>query len=299
MTNRYTRLPGLHTRELHEAPIRLDRIISTLGPFPIERILNKWATSGLQPPAEVPHRFEKLFYLLELLSPAHAIAGRSVVDFGCGLSVFVSQAAQLGMTSMGIDTFEEYGGRCQDLAEGVIDTVCQSDNKPTLVRADLLRDHVPGSGSFDFATSMGMMEHIFGRDMRESIIRKMMQTLRPGGWLILICGPNQRFPIDFFHYGPRFPFLHQLPVSVRRSYFEFFAGKRNRDPLWLSGMRVDELEAAIQSSGGDGVYQLFPLWAHLVRDPRLKRVKEAYIGVAEILSRFKAEPVIVLAAQKR
>jgi 2-polyprenyl-3-methyl-5-hydroxy-6-metoxy-1,4-benzoquinol methylase len=299
MTLPFQKLPGLHADSMTLAAERMSHLSEEIGPFPDSAIRRKWTAAGLAHPLEIPRGFDKVLFLMQLLSSETSLKGRSVIDFGCGLSAFVAQAARLGMNGVGIDTFEEHGGHCHALASLLIDTLCEPGRRPTLVRADILRDQVPGGGSFDFATSMGMMEHIFGVAMRKAIITKMMEALRPGGWLILICGPNQRFPIDLFHYGPRLPCLHQLPVPLRRIYLATFAGDRNKNPRWLSGMSVRELEASMYSAGAASVYSLFPMWARLVRNPRLTKLRLAYVAAADALSYLNAEPVIVLAAQKQ
>jgi len=299
MTLPFYKLPGLRDDSMSLAAARISDVSEEIGPFPDSAVRMEWTAAGLPHPPEIPSGFDKVFYLMQLLSSERSLKGQSVIDFGCGLSAFVAQAARLGMNGVGVDTFEEHGGHCHALASLLIDTLCERGRGPTLVRADILRDQIPGGGSFDFATSMGMMEHIFGVAMRKAMITKMMEALRPGGWLILICGPNQRFPIDLFHYGPRLPCLHQLPVPLRRIYLATFAGDRNKDPRWLSGMSVRELEASMYSAGAASVYSLFPMWARLVRDPRLKKLRLAYVAAADVLTYLKAEPVIVLAARKQ
>lgn len=293
------KLSELNLAQLASGTGRLSHLSIRLGSFPLAAVRERWLNSGLRPPKAIPSDFLKLFFLLESLVDSGDLNGRSVIDFGCGLGVFVAQASRLGMTSVGIDTFGEYGGECRRLASIMIDTVCESVRKPLLIEGDIARVAAPGRGSFDFATSIGVMEHVVGREERSAMIEQMMQSLAPGGWLILICGPNRRFPVDFFHYGPRYPFLHQLPVPLRRWYLALFAKGRNQNPRWLSGMSVRELEAAMRSAGATSVQQLFPLWARLAVHPVLRRFALAYVLAARLLTFVKAEPVIILAARKR
>ncbi len=283
-----------------------------LGPFPSEEI-KKLDGSALGKIRELPSNFEKYFSLMSILADPHGqdttpLSERRVLDFGCGLGVFIAQAHRLGMESKGVDTFDEYGGSYH-LAESVVRTVIgetQSTAQAQLFKLDLLDEastnRLNQMGEFDFTTSFGMLEHIHGCVNQELILKHMMSTLKPGGWLILTCGPNARFPVDLFHYGPIYPFYHQLPVSLRGVYAKLlFAKPLNQDPKWLNGMDVGWISRQLYKHGASDVMRLFPQWVE-ASDwfGSLPSLAKAFVrrslGLLQVL---EAEPVIIMVARKR
>ena len=245
---------------------------------------------------DIPKSFAKYFALLSAYS-CGKLEGKSLVDFGCGLGVFVSQASKLGMKSEGIDNFHEYDGRCYDAAE--IISNCISENAlPVLTVLDFLNMEL--NRQVDFVSSFGMLEHIYGQSSRDLIIKKMMNALKSGGYLILTCGPNKRFPIDLYHYGPTFLFYHCLPVKLREWYLRLFGKGLNQNPKWLNGMDINEISGSILSYGGGKIKQLYPLWVEISnsRVLNISLFRLLALTSVKILAKIKAEPVIILIAQK-
>lgn len=276
----------------------VERVERVLGEFPIDAISAAIGRAGIRlDVGEIPRRFAKYFAVMTALANDQ-LEGKLLVDFGCGLGVFVSQASALGMTAEGIDVFVEYGGRCLEAAKLISDLVAASA-PPMLTELDFLAEDVIRDA--DFVTSFGMLEHIHGEANQEAVIGKMMRALKPGGHLILTCGPNKRFPIDFHHYGPSFLFYHCLPVSVRGAYLRMFARTgQNRNPRWLNGMSVAHIERAIRKHGGVSVEAGFPLWVSMSQDRRMQLpgLRQLASIVSISLAKLKAEPVIIMVARK-
>ena len=275
----------------------IENISERLGPFPASAIESRFKekTIGIVVDA-IPNRFEKYLGLMQ--SIAGDLRGKSLVDFGCGLSVFVAQASRLGMHAEGLDIFTEYGGDCLNAAQCIVSSISPAST-PKLTKLDFLAEAVDRNA--DFVTSFGMLEHIHGFETRRDVIGKMMNALRPGGHLILTCGPNRRFPIDLHHYGPTFIFYHWLSVGQRGLYLRLFARTdQNRDPKWLNGLTVAEVRDSIIASGGAAVEQVFPLWVELARSKLLRNraIRWMCVAMARFLARIEAEPVILVVARK-
>ena len=174
-----------------------DDLNEVIGDFPETDIKRCLANRGVAIDINhIPKSFIKYFTLISA-NCGNNLAGKSLVDFGCGLGVFVAQAEKLGMKAERLDVFQEYNGQCLPAARGI--SKCISPNSsPIFSTVDLVFAEI--SRSADFVTSFGVLEHILGVQARNRFLGNMMNCLRPGGLLILTCGPNRRFPIDLFHY---------------------------------------------------------------------------------------------------
>jgi SAM-dependent methyltransferase len=276
----------------------VEEIEASIGPFPsqaIETLLNQY---GIDISAKnIPSSFPKYFALMAVL--CSGLQEKKLLDFGCGLGVFVAQASRLGMKAEGIDIFTEYEGRCLDAAWCVSSCISPTGS-PQLTQMDFLTEDVDREA--DFVTSFGMLEHIHGTQNRDLVVMKMMKAVMPGGYLILTCGPNKRFPFDLHHYGPKFLFYHCLPVKLRGIYLWIFGKKgQNQDPRWLNGMSVSEIKQSIVAHAGEAVEQIFPLWIELARTRVLKKtaIRRVASAIAYLLARMQAEPVIIIIARKK
>jgi len=278
----------------------VEHVEAILGDFPSAAIESCFLELGIDISyADVPRSFSKYFSVMKALSAD--LHGQSLVDFGCGLGVFVAQASKLGMQTEGIDVFTEYQGRCFEAAQCVASCISPRPSFPAvLTRLNFLTEEM--KRDVDFVTSFGMLEHIYSSQARNTVLMRMMEALKPGGFLILTCGPNRRFPFDIYHYGPKFLFYHCLPVKMRNVYLRIFARNgQNQDPRWLNGMSVSEIKGAIASYGGEVVEQVFPLWVELAKPRLLKNRFVRCIGLtlAKLLTWMGAEPVILIIARKQ
>jgi len=282
----------------------INAINESIPNFPSETIKTCFKQNGvhIEDIGSIPKQFSKYFAVMAGLADGN-LQGKRLLDVGSGLGVFVAQAKSLGMISTGIDIFIEYQGTCHRGAMCIYKAYGHSldDAQRAMVNHDITKSPIPGK-MFDFITSFGMLEHIFGEDARRNVVHNMMKSLTPGGSLILTCGPNKYFPIDLYHYGPKFVFYHCLPVWARRLYLHTFA-KPNQcmDPKWLNGMRITEIKRHIfEFEPAAHIVQVFPLWVHCANSKWLQPpgVRGLATAIARITSALNFEPVIILVATR-
>lgn len=138
-----------------------------------------------------------------------------VLDVGCGLGHTINALRELGYDAWGL----EPGGRRNDAdpqAQGFILPYFSQD----------LRRNRPDIEKFDMVMSHAVIEHVGTtdgngdlapdyRDYRVLFVNSQLDLLRPGG-LLLLCGPNRLFPLDFQHgdhtYGGLGPLKHAMPM---------------------------------------------------------------------------------------
>jgi len=288
----------------------IDSFRAQLPNFPSDKIRTCFKTNGVLIDdarfASIPREFSKYFAVMAALANGN-LRGKRLLDVGTGLGVFISQAKSLGMTPMGIDIFTEYQETCRQGAVCIFQAYghAPEDAQQVFVNHDIMKSAVPGNG-FDFVTSFGMLEHLFGEDTRREVVHNMMKSVASGGSLIIVCGPNKYFPVDLHHYGPKFAFYHCLPLWGRQLYLRAYARAfpkklKCRDPKWLNGMKVVEITKHIREIEPKAhILKAFPLWVRLARANWLRRpgVGGAVTRIAKLLSAIHVEPVIILIATK-
>jgi hypothetical protein len=99
----------------------------------------------------------------------------------------------------------------------------------TFVKADG-RQLPFADGSFDFAHSSAVLEHVGSRRQQEQMLREMWRVARKG---VFVTTPNRWFPIEFHTV---LPLLHWLPqplfrAILRRIGRDFFAEENNLNLL--------------------------------------------------------------------
>jgi SAM-dependent methyltransferase len=99
----------------------------------------------------------------------------------------------------------------------------------TFVRADG-RELPFESGSYDFAHSSAVIEHVGNRDMQVRFLRELWRVARKG---IFVTTPNRWFPVEFHTV---LPLLHWLPPPLFRKLLiwlrrDFFAAEENLNLL--------------------------------------------------------------------
>lgn len=112
------------------------------------------------------------------LEPAD-LAGRRVLDAGCGMGRYLRVAADAGARVVGLDLSE---------AVRVAREVTTDLSDVTLIRGDLLR--LPfAEGSFDHIYSLGVLDHT--PDPRRAFLG-LARLLRPGGRIVVWLYPREK-----------------------------------------------------------------------------------------------------------
>lgn len=134
------------------------------------------------------------------------LAGKLVLDVGCGMGRFADVAARWGATVVGIDLSLASEVAAQNLA----------DRDATIFQADVFR--LPFSeGSFDFIYSIGVLHHT---PNCEEAVKVLPKFLKPGGrlavWLYSSYNPWYRMSDVYRKVTRRMPqrFLYRLCYGV-------------------------------------------------------------------------------------
>ena len=110
---------------------------------------------------------------LDWIDAHAAIAGRRVLDVGCGGGILSESMAQRGAQVKGIDL----GARALQIAElHSLDTGIEVDYERIAVEALAQRE----PGRYDVVTCMELLEHV---PDPESVVRACATLVRPGGWV--------------------------------------------------------------------------------------------------------------------
>jgi len=252
--------------------------------------------------------FTKMLTIAERVSGG-SLKDKAFLDVGCGGGGLVMQASLLGAKAVGID-----------LADGQADSLeiarnfLSSSGSSAVVREHDVTTMLPRDleGEFDIVTSAGMMEHIPTASARTKAVRNMMSALKPGGTLLLLFGPNSRFPLDFYHYGFRYPAYHILPSWAKALYLRHIikpkthSGYRgalaDENEHLVNGVSVNEVSSAIRSQFANAdVAQGFPVLVRLAVSRSWLRNPVARLGlgfVARVLTALRAEPIILMAGRR-
>lgn len=260
-------------------------------------------------PEGISLNFTKFFTIMNAVAGGN-LATKSVLDVGCGGGGFIAVALRLGMIPTGIDI---YSGQSHSRrsAQRLLSAAGMSprDIDARIVNADITKPLASLGDQFDFVASTGMLEHIPDKHTRVEGVGNMVRALRPGGTLVLLCGPNSRVPIDLFHFGPRYPLYHQLPDRLKRMYMRHVIRPRRPDinevqseAGFLSGVSVREIRSAIRAVDPDAeIVQAFPIVTRLAVSRRWLRRPSVQVvvgAVSRLAVRLNLEPVILIVAAR-
>ena len=67
-------------------------------------------------------------------------------------------------------------------------------------------------GTFDMVVLWQVLEHLFGQQLKQTVVDECVRVLKPGG-VVLVETPNQWFPVDY--HDNKLPFAHWLPLPAR------------------------------------------------------------------------------------
>ena len=192
----------------------------------------------LEGTAEIPERIQ------EALEAAGDLAGKWVLDLGCGRGELTCEAAARGAHAVGID----YSQAALELAQALLDTL---DPEPR-DRVEFVASDAKGlpfpDGSFDVVFMVDVYEHLHPHEI-ESTLAEIKRVLRPRGKLIVHTGPNTWF----YRYGyplvretARLLLRRELPEDLRGQYDDIMH-VNEQSPLSLRhGLRQAGFKAAVR-----------------------------------------------------
>jgi len=181
------------------------------------------------------HRYQTMHTMFAPLAPL--LAGRRVLDYGCGRGLSSIVCVELGADTVhGVDLFRDRITEGQQFlaATGYADRI-------TLAHVEDTR-HVPAAdGSFEVVLCNALFEHI--PQPRTAWIQEVWRLVRPGGVLLVNETPNKYLPADF--HTLHLPLTNWLPSSVA-----------HRIGVLAKRFRADRDDWAYSGWRGMGYYEL-------------------------------------------
>lgn len=276
---------------------------SKIPSFPLSVFTNPLFAKYNLMPNKIPQNFIKYFSIISAFAH-NKLEGKTLLDVGCGLGILLAQAKSLGIEPKGIDIFVEYENNCYSMATEILKHygISEVESKTLLQYSDITNLDKSFFNKFDYAVSIGMLEHISGKNARDNVICNIFKSLKSGGYMLLVCGPNKYFPVDLHHYGPKFIFYHTFPDYIKKYYLKFFGKPEfGTDPTWLNGIRVNEIEKAIKIVDKNAeIMQAFPLLFQIgLKREWMKNsvVNKTIMMFSKLLTKMKIEPVIFIIAR--
>lgn len=161
---------------------------------------------------------------------AHAgLAGKRVVDIGCGGGILADSMARKGASVLGIDLSTK-GIRVAQLHALEAGTPNVEYRE---VAAEKLAAEQPAS--FDVVTCMEMLEHV---PRPESVVQACAELVKPGGWVFFSTLNRNPKAFLFAIVGAEYV-LNMLPKGTHE-YLKFI--KPSELAGWCRGARLDVLE---------------------------------------------------------
>ncbi|MBY6344766.1 bifunctional 2-polyprenyl-6-hydroxyphenol methylase/3-demethylubiquinol 3-O-methyltransferase UbiG [Providencia rettgeri] len=187
-----------------------------------------------------------------ILSYTGSLAGKQVLDVGCGGGILSESLAQAGAEVTGIDLAERSLkiARLHSLESGV-------PVKYEMVSAEDMADQHPGR--FDVVTCMEMLEHVPDPG---SIIQACSKLVKPGGWVFF--STLNRNPKSFLFAIVGAEYLLRLIPKGTHSYEGFIkpselissARRSGLDALALKGLEYSPITEHYRLSGDTSVNYL-------------------------------------------
>ena len=187
-----------------------------------------------------------------ILSYTGSLAGKQVLDVGCGGGILSESLAQSGADVTGIDLAERSLkiARLHSLESGV-------PVKYEMISAEDMADQHPGR--FDVVTCMEMLEHVPDPG---SIIAACAKLVKPGGWVFF--STLNRNPKSFLFAIVGAEYLLRLIPKGTHSYEGFIkpselissARRNGLDALALKGLEYNPITEHYRLSGDTSVNYL-------------------------------------------
>jgi O-antigen biosynthesis protein len=179
----------------------------------------------------VPERFDPVEMRGDLVEAEHRVryawaaslvAGRKVLDAGCGLGYGAAMLARAGATVTGVD-----------IAEAVIEAGRPSAGPQVDLQVGDVRSLAFDDRSFDVVVCFEVVEHI---DERDAVLAELRRVLVPGG-LLLVSSPNR----DVYVPGNPHHVYEFTPEELREWLARSFANVAlSRQHDWIASAVLDD-----------------------------------------------------------
>jgi len=183
--------------------------------------------------------------LLPWIEETVPLAGRTVLEYGCGQGAIACAVAPLAGRHVGldIDPGAVQLARGHLARRGIDNAQLHAVPEPEIL--DRVRVH---RGEVDVFLLYAVLEHM-SPDERLAILSAARETVRPDGHIVVCESPNRLTPVD--HHTGQIPFLHALPLELASRYYR-------RSP------REDFVQAldADAAAGADAVRQALVRWGN-------------------------------------
>lgn len=148
---------------------------------------------------------------MKALALAGPMAGRRILDVGCGRGEVVIQAARQGAEAWGID----YADVAIMIARKALASADDEVRERTHVERMDVKSMEFREGFFDVAFMLDVVEHLYPNELGEAF-DDVYRVLRPGGRLIVHTSPNTIFSeVVYRHYSRRW---NQAALALSRLF---------------------------------------------------------------------------------
>lgn len=183
------------------------------------------------------------------------LAGKRILDIGCGVGAYVQQFRRFTEHVFGIEVDMDRLALAREKAPGVLQAVAE---------------RLPfQSGSFDMVFLHEVLEHVQDDALA---LREACRVLRPGGRIVIYV-PNRLYPLEThgFYLGKRYifrlaPFINYLPNPIRRRLVPharcYLAGDLRR---LIAGLPLRKVHWSYLYPGFDNIASRRPWMATLLR----------------------------------
>lgn len=162
--------------------------------------------------------------------PAASLAGRRLLDFGCGCGsstmVLARMLPRTTIIGVELDDVSLEVARARARHYGVSTEFLKSPDGTRLPE---------GLGTFDAVLLSAVYEHLLPRE-RDTLVPLLWSALKPGGVLFVNQLPHRWFPIETHTTG--LPLLNYLPDRWTLAAVRAFSRRRDRDESWEQLLRA-------------------------------------------------------------
>lgn len=174
------------------------------------------------------------------------LAGRTVLEYGCGNGAVSAAFAPHGGRYIGIDIDEEAVAYARDV-------LGRRGLEPELVAAppeEVLDAAARYRGEVDVFLCYAVLEHMTVEE-RLALLRLARDSVRPGGIIVVVETPNRLTPWDY--HTSQLPFLSQLPDELAVAYLDRTPREELRGVMRAAAARGPQAELETYVRHGRGV----------------------------------------------